>query len=179
MQMAKFNGFWPCCLAPAALLLAGSVSAEVLSVGSNGFEVRETVHVAAAPDKAYAALLQPARWWSSDHTFSGSAANLVLDARAGGCWCENLPDGGSVEHLRVVAVAPGKMLRLRGALGPFQGLGVDGAMTWVLKSGANGTDISISYMLGGYAKEGFEAASKAADRVLGEQIERLRKLIDA
>ncbi len=177
--MAKFIRVWLCSFAPAALLLAQSVSAEVLSVGSNGFEVRETVHVSATSDKGYAALLQPARWWSSDHTFSGSAANLVLDARAGGCWCENLPDGGSVEHLHVVYVAPGKMLRLRGALGPFQGLGADGAMTWAVKSGANGTDISVSYTLGGYAKDGFDAASKAADRVLGEQIERLRKLIDA
>ena len=177
--MRKFNGVWLSCFAPAALLLAQGVTAEVLSVGPNGFEVRETVHVAAASDKAYAALLQPARWWSSDHTFSGSASNLALDARAGGCWCENLPDGGSVEHLRVVYVAPGRTLRLRGALGPFQGLGADGAMTWVLKSGANGTDISVSYALGGYAKDGFDAASKAADHVLGEQIERLRKLIDA
>ena len=177
--MAKFNSVWLSCFAPAALLLGQSVAAEVLSVGPNGFEVRETVHVAAASDKAYAALLQPARWWSSDHTFSGNASNLVLDARAGGCWCENLPDGGSVEHLRVVYVAPGSTLRLRGALGPFQGLGADGAMTWILKSGAHGTDISVSYTLGGYAKDGFDAGSKAADRVLGEQIERLRKLIDA
>ena len=176
--MANFNRVWLCSFAPAALLAQG-VSAEVLSVGPNGFEVRETVHVAATSDKAYAALLQPARWWGSDHTFSGSAANLVLEARAGGCWCENLPDGGSVEHLHVVYVAPGKTLRLRGALGPFQGLGADGAMTWAVKSGANGTDISVSYTLGGYAKDGFDALSKAADRVLGEQIERLRKLIDA
>ncbi|HEY2781662.1 MAG TPA: hypothetical protein VGI90_12835 [Steroidobacteraceae bacterium] len=176
--MAMFNGFWLCCAVPAALL-AANAPAEVLSVGSNGFEVKETVHVTAASDKAYAALLQPARWWSSDHTFSGSAANLVLEARAGGCWCESLADGGSVEHLRVVYVVPGKTLRLRGALGPFQGLGADGALTWVLRSGANGTDISVSYTLGGYAKEGFDAASKAADRVLGEQIERLRSLIDA
>ena len=177
--MARINRLWLCSLAPAALLLVHGASAEVLSVGPNGFEVRETVHVAAASDKAYAALLQPARWWSSDHTFSGNAANLVLDARAGGCWCESLPDGGSVEHLHVVYVAPGKTLRLRGALGPFQGLGVEGAMTWTVKSGANGTDISVSYTLGGYAKDGFDAASKAADRVLGEQIERLRKLSDA
>ena len=177
--MAKFNGVWRCSVATAALLFVQSVSAEVLGVGPNGFEVRETVHVAAASDKAYAALLQPARWWNSDHTFSGNASNLVLDARAGGCWCETLPDGGSVEHLRVVFVAPGKTLRLRGALGPFQGLGVDGAMTWAVKSGANGTDISVSYTLGGYAKDGFDALSKAADRVLGEQIERLRKLIDS
>ena len=172
-----FNRFWPCCLAPAALLLAGGVSAEVISVGPSGFEVRETVHVTAAADKAYAALLQPERWWSSDHTFSRNAANLSLEARAGGCWCEKLPDGGSAEHLRVVFVAPGKMLRLRGALGPFQASGVDGAMTWTLTSAAGGTDISVSYTLGGYAKDGFEGIAKVVDRVLGEQAEHLRKLI--
>jgi hypothetical protein len=153
-------------------------AAEVVSAAANGFEVRGSLHVAAAPDKAYAALLQPAKWWASDHTFSGSAANLSLDARAGGCWCETLPDGGSVEHMRVVYVAPGKTLRLRGALGPFQGLGVDGAMTWSVKAAESGTDITFSYALGGYTKEGLEGLSKVADRVLGEQLERLRKLID-
>ncbi len=93
-----------------------SASAEVVSAAANGFEVRETAHAAAAPDKVYAGLLLPAHWWNSDHTFSGSAANLTLDARAGGCWCESLPNGGSVEHLRVVFASPGKMLRMRGAL---------------------------------------------------------------
>ncbi|MDP9010378.1 MAG: SRPBCC family protein [Pseudomonadota bacterium] len=164
------------------LAVAASMSppaaAEVLSAAQNGFEVRETVRVAAAPDKAYAALLQPARWWSSEHTFSGSAANLVLDARAGGCWCETLPEGGSVEHMHVVYVAPGKALRLRGALGPLQGLGADGAMTWTVKGSAGGTEISVSYAVGGYAKDGFDAVSKGVDHVLGEQLERLRKLID-
>ena len=167
-----------CGAALAALLIGGSAAAEVQSVGAGGFEVRQTVHVAAPSDRAFAALLQPARWWSSEHTFSGNAANLTLDARAGGCWCESLPDGGSVEHLRVIYVAPGKVLRLRGALGPFQGLAVEGVMTWSVKPGANGTDIALSYAVGGYAKDGFENLSKGADHVLGEQLERLRKLID-
>jgi len=178
-MMRSSNWIVACVGLVSAVSCGRPVAAEVVSAGASGFEVRETVHVAAAPDKAYAALLQPARWWASDHTFSGSAANLTLDARAGGCWCESLPDGGSVEHLRVVYVAPGKALRLRGALGPFQGLAVEGAMTWSVKAGASGTDISVTYMLGGYAKEGFDGLSKAADHVLGEQIERLRKFIDA
>src|SRR5277367_5491060 len=80
-------------------LPAERAAAEVINVASNGFEVRETVHVAAAPDKAYAALLLPGRWWSPDHSFSHNAANFVLDARAGGCWCENFPDGGSAEFM--------------------------------------------------------------------------------
>ena len=169
------------CLATAAALAmsaAGPVAAEVVSVAGNGFELRETAHIAATPEQVYAALLLPANWWSSAHTFSGSAANLKLDARAGGCWCENLPDGGSAEHLRVVFVAPGKTLRLRGALGPLQGMGVDGALTWSLKSNAGGTDISVTYAVGGYTKEGFDELSKAVDRVLGEQAERLKKFID-
>jgi len=153
--------------------------ADVVSVGGNGFEIRETAHTAAPSDKVYAALLLPAHWWSSDHTFSGSAANLVLDARAGGCWCETLPGGGSVEHLRVVYVSPGKTLRLRGALGPFQGLAVDGVMTWSVKSVDGGTDITFTYSIGGYAKDGFDELSKMTDHVLGEQMERLKKLADA
>jgi hypothetical protein len=153
-------------------------AAEVFSVSGNGFEIRETAHTAGSPEKTYAALLLPARWWSSDHTFSGSAANLVLDARAGGCWCETLPNGGSVEHLRVILVMPGKTLRLRGALGPFQALAVDGVLTWSLKGGPDGTDISVSYAIAGYSKDGFDEAAKGADRVLGEQLERLKKLVD-
>ncbi len=124
-------------IAVAVIALAPMVSeraaAEVISVASNGFEVGETAHTSAAADKVYAEMLTPAHWWSSDHTFSGSAANLVLDARAGGCWCETLANGGSVEHLTVVFVSPGKMLRMRGALGPFQSLTVDGVMTWSVR----------------------------------------------
>jgi uncharacterized protein YndB with AHSA1/START domain len=160
------------------MLIGTFASAEVSSVSSNGFEVKETVHIAAPADKAFAALLQPSRWWSSEHTFSGNAANLTLDARAGGCWCESLPDRGSVEHMRVVFLSPGKVLRLRGALGPFQGLAVDGVMTWTLKANGNGTDISVSYAIGGYSKDGFDNLAKAADQVLSVQVERLRKLID-
>jgi hypothetical protein len=160
------------------MLRAGPASAEVGSAGANGFEIRETVHVTATADKAYAALITPARWWNSMHTYSHSASNLMLDARAGGCWCETLPDGGSVEHLRVVYASPGKLLRLRGGLGPLQAMGVDGALTFSLKSAANGTDISVSYAVGGYNKDGFDDLAKVVDRVLGEQVESLRKLID-
>jgi|HubBroStandDraft_1064217.scaffolds.fasta_scaffold00495_17 uncharacterized protein YndB with AHSA1/START domain len=173
---------YPLAICAAALTCAsmagGRATAEVLNVAANGFEVRETAHTTAPPDQVYAALLQPARWWSADHTFSRSAANLVLDARAGGCWCETLPNGGSVEHLRVVYVAPGKTLRLRGAMGPFQGMAVEGVMTWSLQSAAGGTDISLSYAIGGYVKDGFDELSKAADHVFGEQLQRLKKLVD-
>jgi uncharacterized protein YndB with AHSA1/START domain len=141
--------------------------------------VQIDTHIAASPDKVYAALIEPARWWSSDHTFSGDAKHLHLEARAGGCWCETLPNGGSVAHLMVVYIDPGKALRLRGALGPFQGLGVSGALTWKLKPAADGTDLSVTYALGGYNKDGFAELSRAGDGVLTAQVGRLKKLLES
>jgi hypothetical protein len=152
--------------------------AEIVSLSPGGFEVHETVHVAAGQDKAYAALLTPARWWSSQHTFSHDAANLTLDARAGGCWCETLPGGGSVQHMSVLMLAPGKVLRLRGALGPLQALAVDGVMTWSLKAAEGGSDVTVSYGVAGFSPEGFDMLSKAVDEVMAEQIGRLKKLLD-
>jgi len=165
-------------LAFAALLAAQAARAEVVDTAPNGFEAVEKVHIAASPDQVYAALIQPSRWWSSQHTFSGNAANLMLDARAGGCWCETLPGGGSVQHLVVVFAAPGKMLRLRGALGPFQGAGVDGAFTWTLAAGSGGTDLTLDASLGGYMKGGFAGIAGAADGVLVEQAQRLKQFIE-
>jgi uncharacterized protein YndB with AHSA1/START domain len=167
----------------AAVLLAAAastvpVAAGVIDVAATGFEVQETAHIAAPAAQVYAELTTPAHWWNSDHTFSGDAANLSLDAKAGGCWCETLPNGGSALHLTVVEVVPGKVLRLRGALGPFQGGGVDGAMTWVLKTAGDGTDVSLTYVLGGYHKDGFEQLSKAADGVLADQVARLKRYVE-
>jgi len=168
-----------------ALLLSASIgqisreaAAEVTASGSEGFEIREQIHVSAAPAAVYAALVAPARWWDSQHTYSGNAANLTLDAKAGGCWCERLADGGSVLHLTVVYAAPGKGLRLRGGLGPLQAMGIEGALSFSLKGGNDGTDLTVTYAVGGYAKEGFDSLGKAVDGVLGEQVARLHRLIE-
>jgi hypothetical protein len=40
--------------------------------------------------------------------FSRDAANLSTELRAGGCFCERLKDGRSVQHLQVVYAAPRK-----------------------------------------------------------------------
>src|SRR5437764_15001149 len=108
-------------LTPLILVLAvaGPASAEVKSVTANGFEVATTGTIAAPSDRVYAALGEVGHWWDPSHTFSRDAANLSIELRAGGCFCERLKDGGSVQHLQVVYAAPGQGLRLRGALGPF------------------------------------------------------------
>jgi uncharacterized protein YndB with AHSA1/START domain len=163
-----------------AILLTAAVPAvaTVIDVAPNGFTVQVTAHIAAPPGKVYAALIKPALWWDSAHTFSGDARNLVLNAKADGCWCEKLAAGGSVVHMTVVYVDPGKVLRLRGALGPFQSYGVEGAMTWTLKASGSGTDLSLTYALGGYYKDGFEPWSTGADSVLTDQVERLNRFVE-
>jgi hypothetical protein len=90
-------------LAPLALAsaVAGPAAAEVKSVTPNGFEVATAAEIAAPPDRVYAALGEVGRWWRPSHTFSRDAANLSIELRAGGCFCERLKDGGSVQHLQV------------------------------------------------------------------------------
>lgn len=171
------------CVAGAAvafgLLLTQALSsrAEVIESSPDGFALSRTVHIAAPPDRVYAALIQPARWWNSQHTFSGSAANLTLDARAGGCFCETW-NGGSVQHLVVVDAEPGKILRLRGALGPFQGQGVSGALGFTLKAGNGGTDLTLDNIMGGFMKGGLAKWPSLADSMLADQMIRLKRYIE-
>ncbi|MBS0418632.1 MAG: SRPBCC family protein [Proteobacteria bacterium] len=169
----------PIALAAAASVLVVPVAtAEVTSVGAAGFEIREQIHVSAAPDAVYGSLLSPKRWWDPQHTYSGNAQNLTLDAKAGGCWCETLPGGGSVEHLSVVYFAPGKVIRFRGALGPLQAMGVAGSMTVKLTATGGGTELTLTYVVGGYYKAGFDELAKAVDGVLASQVGRLKKWIE-
>jgi len=159
--------------------VAGSpLMAGVDGASDNGFQVTETAHISASPDKVYGVLTAPARWWASDHTFSHDARNLSLDPHAGGCWCETVPGGGSVQHMTVVYAMPGKVLRLRGALGPMQGLGADGALTFSLAPASDGTDVVMTYALGGYAKGGFQSLAPVVDGVLGQQLAHLKQTVE-
>jgi uncharacterized protein YndB with AHSA1/START domain len=165
-------------LAGALALSATAASAAVTDFAPNAFELTETAHIAAPRDKVYAALITPSRWWSSAHSFSGNAANFTFDARAGGCWCETLPNGGSAEHFVVVDAEPGQTLRLRGAMGPFQALPVESVMTWTLKDSGNGADITLVFAVSGYLKGGFEKISHVADAVFAEQVGRLQHFVE-
>jgi uncharacterized protein YndB with AHSA1/START domain len=162
----------------AVLATAAPAAAEVKSATPNGFEVATTVSIAGPADLVYGALGEVGRWWSSSHTFSRDAANLSIELRAGGCFCERLKDGGSVQHLQVVYAAPGAGLRLRGALGPLQMEGVDGTLSWALKPGEGGTDVTQSYVVGGYIRSGMEQWAPRVDRVLDEQLQRLKSFVE-
>ncbi len=172
-------------LAVGLVILFGSVSAaargEVVQSDAAGFELQLEALVPSSPDDSYATLIDIARWWNPAHTYSGDSANLSLRAQAGGCWCESLPGGGSVEHLRVVYVQPGRLLRLRGALGPLQQLPVDGILSWQIHAaeGSGQTRISVNYRVFGHAATRLDAWAEAVEGVLAEQLERLRLQLDS
>jgi uncharacterized protein YndB with AHSA1/START domain len=152
-----------------------SAHAAVLDQQPNGFAIEETAQIAATPDAVYAALIHPQAWWNSQHTFSRDAANLSLDAKAGGCLCETLPGGGSVQHLTVVYADPARTtIRFRGAMGPFQGLGVDGALTITLAAKDGGTALVLDNNYGGYIKGGFGKWPDAADGMLTDLVAHLK-----
>jgi uncharacterized protein YndB with AHSA1/START domain len=161
-----------------ALAVTGPALAEVKSATPNGFEVASIVTIAAPADRVYSAFGEIGHWWSSSHTFSRDAANLSLELRAGGCFCERLKDGGSVQHLQVVYAAPGQGLRLSGALGPLQMEGVDGTLAWTLKPVEGGTSVTQSYVVGGYIRSGMEQWAPRVDRVLDEQLQRLKNFVE-
>jgi uncharacterized protein YndB with AHSA1/START domain len=153
--------------------------AVVSNVAANGFTVTLEAAVAAPRDRVYRALVgNVGAWWSSDHTFSGDSKNLSIEARPGGCFCERLPDGGGVEHLRVVFVKPGEMLRLTGALGPLQPSALAGSMTWTLMPAGSGTNVTLSYAVGGFRDGGFADIAPAVDGVLSEQLQRLKRFVE-
>jgi uncharacterized protein YndB with AHSA1/START domain len=165
-------------LVAAGFAIASPALAAVTASGPAGFTVTETAHLAAPPEQAFAALITPGRWWSSEHTYSGDAANMSLDPHAGGCWCERLPGGGSAEHLHVVYVVPGKTLRLRGALGPLQGMAADGVMTVTLSPVQGGAELKLSYSVWGDPAVGLPALAGPVDNVLGEQVARLKAAVE-
>jgi hypothetical protein len=142
---------------------ADSAHATVLDVSSSGFMTRSEVLIHATPATVYATLLHDVgKWWNPEHTYSGKSANLSIEARIGGCFCERLEHGGAVEHARVINLEPGTLVRMAGAL------------SWALAAADGGTRVQVIYSVGGYMLGGFAEVAPAVDGVLGGQLDRLK-----
>ena len=159
------------------LLSASAHSAP--QVTPTGFVVKLEVNINAPAAKVYDALVgQIGSWWNPEHTYSHDSKNLSIDARPGGCFCEKLPNGGGIEHLRVVYLAPPQIVRFSGALGPLQASGIAGSMTWKLTSGPDNTHIELSYSVGGFIQGGFDKIAPAVESMLNEQLNRLKLFVE-
>lgn len=161
-----------------ALLAPGAGFAEVLKAEVDGFSVRQVVDVPGAPTPTvWAALSDIAKWWDPEHTYSGEARNLSLDPVVQGCFCEKLSLYGGVEHARVIYAQPTKILRLSGALGPLQELGVAGSLTWQIEPVGVGSRITLTYNVGGFSTQPLGELAPLVDGVLGAQVKRLARFI--
>jgi uncharacterized protein YndB with AHSA1/START domain len=156
-----------------ALSLGGNASGEVKASAADGMTIQIVAEIALDRDDAWARLVDVRTWWAGSHTYSGAAGNLSLNAEAGGCWCEAW-DGGEVEHGRVVMVMPKNVLRIDGAFGPLQEMGVGGAMTFTLSDGAGAgrTKITLDYKVTGSSLSGLGQLAPIVDQVLAEQVTR-------
>lgn len=159
-------------------------AAEVTRSTDNSFVSRNEVVVTASPKEVWLALISPADWWQSEHTWSGEAKNLSLMPQAGGCFCETIPEvdepgrftlQGSVEHMRVVQAYPEAALRMVGSLGPLQSEPVTGVLTIVISKVSKGTRIVFEYNVGGAMRYEVPVISKAVDGVMAAQIASLAK----
>ena len=174
-------------LASALALCSAPLAAEVVERDDEGFVTRDVAEVEADTKATWLALISPARYWNSGHTWSGDAANMRLTPQAGGCFCEKIPEDpdptkitleGSVEHMRVIHAFPEKALRMSGGLGPLQSEPVAGILTIALsETDTGGTRIVWEYNVAGRMRYDMDVISKAVDGVMSQQLKGLADLL--
>jgi hypothetical protein len=155
------------------LLASAPAQAEIKASSPSGFEVERKAFVLATPEAVFAQIGRVAEWWDPVHSYSGKAAGLRLELRAGGCFCENIGPGASVEHMRVIYADPKVGIRLSGALGPLQKEAVTGTLSWSFKELGSGTEVTQNYIVTGFARGGIQSFAVPVDKVLSEQFDRL------
>ncbi|TFI58380.1 hypothetical protein E2493_10375 [Sphingomonas parva] len=174
--------------AAAALMLAiaGTAQAEVVSSAPGGFEVRSVKVVKGTPEQVWTTIAKIGDWWDPAHSYSGKAANLSLSLETGACFCEAIPAGtqagnggataaaGMVIHGRVLMAMPYQTVTLDSALGPILDEGATGRLKWTLKPVAGGTEVTQSYVVGGYIRGGGDKLAPIVDMVLGQALTRLQ-----
>ena len=166
-------------LAVLMLLLPAAAQAAVADSAPNGFTIKLSYTIQAAPNDVYQRLVHNVGdWWSSDHTFSHDAHNLSIEEKPMGCFCEKIPGGGAVRHLEVVNFAPGKTLVMTGGLGPMQPLAVAGSLTIALAPAGSGTKLDVTYAAGGYLAAGLNTWAAPANGMLTEQFDRLKLYVE-
>jgi len=152
---------------------------EVADASANGFTVKITLRVQTPPDQVYSRLIHNVGdWWNSEHTYSGNSHNLSIEGKAMGCFCEKLPNEGSVRHMEVVVLVPGKSLSLTGALGPLQSIAATGNMGIQFSPADGGTRLDVTYAVAGYLPAGMNTWAAPVDSVLTEQFTRLKNFIE-
>ena len=156
------------------LLAAFSLPAytDVVAASSSHYTLRHEAVSSLAPDALWNRLVHPESWWSPVHSYSGDAANLSLDPRAGGLWEEEW-DGGSVAHGTVLYVKQGEQLRLAAPFGPLQSMAVNVVWTITITPEGTGSKVVFDEIANGSGASNLDKIAGAVDGVKGEAINRL------
>ena len=163
----------------AASLLACFSHAEVADSSSSGFTVKITANIQAPPEEVFRKFVHNVGdWWNSNHTWSGDAHNLTIDAKPMGCFCEKLPNGGGVRHMEVIYTSPGKALVMKGELGPMQVMAAAGSMQVQFNAAEGGTKLVVGYAVAGYFQGGLNTIAPKVDEVLIEQVARFKNYVE-
>lgn len=162
-----------------ALLAGDPLTADVVSAETGGFKMVSKVAVDATRDDAWRAAVQDVdKWWDGDHTVSGEAGRLKIDAKPQGCFCEMLGEDAGVVHMTVTMLYPPNVIRLTGGLGPLGLLGAEGNMTWEFDDLDGHTQITFTYAVGGYREGGLDVMAKPVDAVITDALKRLQAYIE-
>ena len=163
-------------LATALVLSCVSVQlpAQVKESSSNGFLIQSSRQVECSAEDAYRFFVEDfANWYDASHSYTSKAENLTLDLDRH-CMLERLPNDGFVRHMEIVFHQHGKILRMTGGLGPLQGMGVAGAMTFSFAEQEGKTKISMMYSVSGGDHLKLEKIAEPVNQVLGVQLDRFR-----
>ena len=158
----------------ATLLFCGSVNGQITMKSSTGFLIEIEHQLDVDAKTAYSKLIDDfSKWYDASHSYSGKAENLSLDLKRH-CMYEQLEKGGYVRHMEIVFHQPGKQLRMTGGLGPLQGMGVSGAMTWQFSESDGKAKVKMSYAVSGADYLQLDKIAIPVERVLSDQVTRFK-----
>ena len=152
---------------------ATPASAEVVERTPDSFTLRFSVGLETTPGDVALALESIARWWDSNHTYSGDAANMTLSLAPGGCFCEALPGGDVFVHGRVKALDD-EHLWLEAPLGPLRDRTTKADLIFSWPEANRGTAVTMTFTVEG---AGMGAFADAVDGVMDTQFDRLTHFI--
>jgi len=152
-------------------LMSATALAEVVKSTAEGFIVQHSVIIESDRPTVFATMTgKVGQWWSSDHSFSASASNMLIDEQ---CFCERW-DGNLIRHLNTVIWLENSKVIMEGGLGPLKELGLNGTMIWTVTANDDaGTTVNWKYHVYGYGDTDLTTLAPVVDGVLGEQLGRL------
>ncbi len=155
------------------LFTATASQAEVTEVSEQHFVININTTIDVPSSEAYDQFVQIGEWWQDSHTWFGDASKMIIEAKAGGCFCERNGEQQAL-HMTISQINPSKSVNMTGGLGPLSSLAVNGYMTWNFEATEdNRTNLKLNYRVTGFVNQKTEDWAKAVDGVLMQQVEKL------